>query len=88
MQTITSMNYERIELKNLYQFVLMDLNMPVMNGFDSCKEIFHFFSSKRMVKLENIQGGKDYEIDITHLRPLIIACTAEILLSPMACKIA
>lgn len=57
LQTITSMNYERIELKDLYQFVLMDLNMPVMNGFESCKEIHHFFSSKKQVKLQNPLSG-------------------------------
>jgi len=27
-----------------YDFIILDLNMPILNGFDACKRICEFYS--------------------------------------------
>jgi hypothetical protein len=54
----------------------MDLNMPVLNGFDGCEKINKFFDeADREVKVT--YAGLEGFIDIMELKPVIVACTSE-----------
>ena len=33
-------------------FILLDLNMPIMNGFEACRQIIDFYQNSNMFKLE------------------------------------
>ena len=54
---------------------MMDLNMPVMNGFDGCEKINNFFQTDREVKLTI--ADKVAHIPLEDLKPVIVACTSE-----------
>ena len=79
LQMITDLNYEGGEVIDFYQFVIMDLNMPIMNGFDSCKGMNEFFQSKKTVKIANLIEDSVVELEFEHLLPVIAACTSDIL---------
>ena len=34
-------------------FILLDLNMPIMNGFEACRQIIDFYQNSNMFKLES-----------------------------------
>jgi CheY-like chemotaxis protein len=54
---------------------MMDLNMPVLNGFDGCEKINKFFETDREVKVT--MSDKEGHLELKELKPVIVACTAE-----------
>ena len=51
IQEIKALDYDNIGLNEVFSVVMMDLNMPVMNGFDGCEKINKFFETDREVIL-------------------------------------
>ena len=39
IQEIKAISYDDVDLNSIFSVVMMDLNMPVMNGFDGCEKI-------------------------------------------------
>ena len=56
---IKAIDYSTVTLHSLYAFVLMDLNMPVLDGYESCKKITDFFKTSKKVKFIKIDTEND-----------------------------
>ena len=77
---IKDIDYSNIQMSEIYSFVLMDLHMPVLDGWESCKMIYEFFQHKKNVKLEtnNEQGNPTIlELDLSTFKPIIAACSSD-----------
>lgn len=68
-----------------FDIIIMDLNMPMMNGFDSCKKIKQFYNFDENTKLSYDYNGKSYlikeEQQLIHNQanaPYIVAVSASI----------
>jgi len=88
LEIIASQKYDGAELKNLFQFVIMDLNMPILNGFDSCRGIDEFFKSEKSVTILDGPDSAGIELNIGYLKPVIAACTGDMLSDELLKKIA
>ena len=38
-------------------FILLDLDMPIMNGFEACRQIIDFYENSNMFRLEKPQNN-------------------------------
>ena len=53
--------YEALEIiqnrlenqQDLFSLVILDINMPIMGGYESCKAINNLFDGKKILKLKN-----------------------------------
>ena len=64
-------------------FVLLDLDMPIMNGFEACRQIIDFFSNPNMFKPEktvkknpsdkSIAESVNEIIEDMYMHPLMVA---------------
>ena len=75
IQEVKALSYEEITLNSIYSVIMMDLNMPVCNGFEACEKINDFFEAEREVRVVGSNGIAT--IDLKFLKPVIIACTSE-----------
>ena len=46
------LQYIQMNPEKKLDFVLLDLDMPIMNGFEACQQIIDFFSNKNIFKPE------------------------------------
>jgi len=60
----------QLTAKKFYEIILMDLKMPIMNGYDASRQIFTHYQKKCPSALKKVYHK--YE----HLRPSVIAMTA------------
>ena len=51
IQEIKAIDYNDISPNEVFSVVMMDLSMPVMNGFDGCEKIIKFFETDREVNI-------------------------------------
>ena len=80
LNMIKAIDYSNVQMSEIYSFVLMDLHMPVLDGWESCKQINDFFQNKKKVKLEtNNEGGNPtiLELDLSSFKPIIAACSSD-----------
>mmetsp|Transcript_34459 Transcript_34459/g.52735 ORF Transcript_34459/g.52735 Transcript_34459/m.52735 type:complete len:236 (+) Transcript_34459:2942-3649(+) len=78
--------------KNLFDLIVLDLNMPITNGYDACKLIVKFYSQQKLLQLQdgskaettednsavNSQNSKAEHLmhHFSLYRPLLLACTS------------
>ena len=84
LQMIKAIDYSTIKMSEIYSFVLMDLHMPVLDGWDSCKKIKSFFESNKLVKLEtnNNESSSILELELSNFKPIIAACSSDSMEGP------
>jgi CheY-like chemotaxis protein len=58
-----------------YDLILMDLEMPLMNGFDSCSQIKEAFSGKYLSRAKFLGLESQVRELVDQLRPYIVAVT-------------
>jgi CheY-like chemotaxis protein len=46
------LQYIQLNTDKKLDFVLLDLDMPIMNGFEACRQIIDFYENSNMFKLE------------------------------------
>ena len=77
---IKAIDYSNVKMSEIYSFVLMDLHMPVLDGWESCKKIYEFFQNKKKVKFEtnDEEGNATFvELDLCYLKPIVAACSSD-----------
>ena len=81
---IKAIDYSTIKMSEIYSFVLMDLHMPVLDGWESCKKITSFFESNKHVKLEtnNNESSSILELELSNFKPVIAACSSDSMEGP------
>jgi CheY-like chemotaxis protein len=67
--------------KDLFDLVILDLNMPISNGFEACKNIHKIFDKTQLTSNQG-NDSKDDSCNLSlvnnkDLMPLIIACSSE-----------
>jgi CheY-like chemotaxis protein len=70
--------------KKQFCLILTDLNMPISNGYETCKNIWNLYNEKSIFKTVKRKSGisqtcSDGKNDILmiQMRPLIVAWTSE-----------
>jgi len=81
---IKAIDYSTIKMSEIYSFVLMDLHMPVLDGWESCKKITSFFESNKHVNLEtnNNESSSILELELSNFKPIIAACSSDSMEGP------
>jgi CheY-like chemotaxis protein len=84
LQMIKAIDYSTIKMSEIYSFVLMDLHMPVLDGWESCKKITSFFEGNKLVKLEtnNNESSSILELELSNFKPIIAACSSDSMEGP------
>ena len=84
LQMIKAIDYSTIKMSEIYSFVLMDLHMPVLNGWESCKKIKLFFENNKYVKIEtnNSESSSILELELSNFKPIIAACSSDSMEGP------
>lgn len=59
-------------LELLFDFVILDINMPICDGNSACKQIITLYEDK-------IVQHKDVDIRLKNLLPVIVGCTSDII---------
>ena len=71
----------------LYDLIIMDLQMPILDGYEACKKITRLYEnngqlSPQVSEAKNSQEGRSSEYsgegDMKLLKPVIVACTSHI----------
>ena len=70
----------------LYDLIIMDLQMPILDGYEACKKITRLYENNGLCsqnsEVKNSHDGlnSDYsmEAEMKWLKPVIIACTSHI----------
>ena len=59
-----------------FDAIFMDLNMPIMNGYDACKHIADIYS--RLIRQSEFQAKPSLLLSNNNItsKPLMIACSA------------
>lgn len=85
------MSENGIYAESLFDLIVLDLNMPISNGYEACKNIVNLYAdNKQLFKLmkeesmSNVieQNQKSYDslhLQDTDLKPIIVACTSDII---------
>ena len=64
------------EPSEYYDLVLLDLQMPICNGFEACEKIFNLFYSDQLGQ-EEVQINENTSIQFSQRQlPLLVACSS------------
>ena len=66
---------------NLFDLVILDLNMPISDGFETCKNIVKFFKDKGIFKIDqsfvsNLSSSNGKNLPFKHFKPVIVALSS------------
>ena len=64
LQQVQKKNSKSLE----FDFILLDLNMPIMNGFEACKQIKQFYDQEKQL----FKVNQNRDVDNV---PLMVACS-------------
>ena len=69
----------------MYDVIILDLNMPISDGFDACKKIRQLYESVKFFQKANNQSEHSSSTQqlLKELKPLIIACSSDDMESPL-----
>ena len=66
----------------LFDLIVLDLNMPISDGYETCKNILQKYDDRQMFKIDDKclsqSRSKESYYEI-HLRPLIVACSSDVI---------
>lgn len=75
VQMVKALNYEHAA--NTYTLIMMDLNMPLIDGYEACKRIKKFFLENSRMPISYGLEDKKVQLDRINFMPIIAACTSE-----------
>ena len=70
----------------MYDVIILDLNMPITDGYEACKKIRALYSEHRLLRKEKRQSVVNMSIDspldqqdqlLKEIRPIMIACSSD-----------
>ena len=64
---------------NFFDLVILDLNMPISDGYETCKNIIKFFKCKGIFKIEASQVSNlsnSNGLSLMHFQPVIVALSS------------
>lgn len=61
--------YETLDEKVYFDLVVLDLNMPISDGYESCNKILNLFEAGIFV-------NKNPKIKISNYKPVMVACSS------------
>ena len=66
---------------NLFDIVILDLNMPISDGFETCKNIVKFFKDKGIFKIDqsyvsNLSSSHGSSLPFKYFKPVIVALSS------------
>ena len=69
----------------MYDVIILDLNMPISDGFDACLKIRQLYESVKFFQKANNQSEHSASTfqQLKELKPLIIACSSDDMESPL-----
>jgi CheY-like chemotaxis protein len=69
----------------MYDVIILDLNMPISDGFDACLKIRQLYESVKFFQKANNQSEHSSSTLqlLKELKPLIIACSSDDMESPL-----
>lgn len=79
---------EKNDIQSLFGLIVLDLNMPISDGWEACKNILKKYDDSQMFKIDEKEklhmsrskSKKSGESSLlTKIRPLIVACTSEVI---------
>jgi CheY-like chemotaxis protein len=69
---------ENQNAKSFYSIILLDLNMPISDGFDACKKIRRLYDKDSLITWTNSSAEKvTAKIQLRDIQPFIVAWTSE-----------
>ena len=80
-----AMKYQKQNIKHIVQhwehdtfqmfdLIILDLNMPIYDGFEACRKINQMYEEKNLLELQEENATEGL---VKHLKPLLFACTGD-----------
>ena len=63
----------------MFDLVILDLNMPISDGYEACKKIHSIYNDEEKLLFSNKIDNKLNLNFLKEFKPIIIACTAEVI---------
>ena len=63
----------------MFDLVILDLNVPISDGYEACKKIHSIYIDEEKLLFSNKIDNKLNLNFLKEFKPIIIACTAEVI---------
>jgi CheY-like chemotaxis protein len=63
----------------MFDLVILDLNMPISDGYEACKKIHSIYNDEAKVLFTNKIVNKINLNFLKEFKPIILACTSEVI---------
>ena len=73
--------WETFYQKKSFDIIILDLNMPISDGYEACKKITQMYNEQSILK-KSISHQKNRDQLVKDLKPLIYACSGDNITDP------